>query len=179
MENSCISHQEGQSVAVSSYSYFEITNDPKTAVIIGAFHLDYLGLRPLKRPTLENIRRAMIGVLDTSALRKKIKQLVKDGWLETFSINEEYVVSLLKSKPSQNFDYFDEVCEWCGSSTFKTQEHHYPVRAKDGGTETVSICANCHFEFHQIADPLYFRATEALRQRMATWDASRIMEEVG
>ena len=27
-------------------------------------------------------------------------------------------------------------------------QHHYPIRAKDGGKDTVKICAGCHSEFH-------------------------------
>lgn len=39
-------------------------------------------------------------------------------------------------------------CEWCECLTTAIQEHHYPISKKDGGTETVKICPNCHYEFH-------------------------------
>ena len=39
-------------------------------------------------------------------------------------------------------------CDWCGCKTFALQEHHYPIPKHLGGTETVKICPNCHFEFH-------------------------------
>ncbi len=39
-------------------------------------------------------------------------------------------------------------CEWCGNKTNIIHEHHYPVPKRLGGTDTVSICPNCHYEFH-------------------------------
>ena len=39
-------------------------------------------------------------------------------------------------------------CQWCGVKTLYLQEHHYPVLKSKGGKDIVSICANCHSEFH-------------------------------
>jgi hypothetical protein len=39
-------------------------------------------------------------------------------------------------------------CEWCGTRTCAIVEHHFPIPKKDGGTEVVKICPNCHMEFH-------------------------------
>ena len=44
----------------------------------------------------------------------------------------------------------DKVCEWCGGKTHVLHEHHYPIPRSKGGTETVSICPNCHYEFHYL-----------------------------
>ena len=43
-----------------------------------------------------------------------------------------------------------ETCEWCNCTTAVLHSHHYPVRKEHGGTETVDICPNCHFEYHAI-----------------------------
>lgn len=40
------------------------------------------------------------------------------------------------------------ICDWCQSQTFCPHDHHYPVPKFKGGTETISICPNCHSEFH-------------------------------
>ncbi len=42
----------------------------------------------------------------------------------------------------------EKTCEWCGCKTSVLNKHHYPVPKRDGGTETVNICSNCHNEFH-------------------------------
>lgn len=41
-------------------------------------------------------------------------------------------------------------CEWCGCKTTAIQKHHYPIPKIKGGTETVNICPNCHYEYHLI-----------------------------
>ena len=43
-----------------------------------------------------------------------------------------------------------EKCEWCGTKTFALQQHHYPIPRSKGGNKTVSICPNCHSEYHLI-----------------------------
>ena len=43
-----------------------------------------------------------------------------------------------------------ETCEWCGTKTNVIHYHHYPIPKKDGGTEIVKICPNCHCEYHSI-----------------------------
>lgn len=43
-------------------------------------------------------------------------------------------------------------CLFCGYNKSFLDKHHYPKRAKDGGTSTISICSNCHREFHYMAD---------------------------
>lgn len=41
-------------------------------------------------------------------------------------------------------------CEWCGKESYVLQRHHFPISAKNGGTETVLICPNCHYTYHQL-----------------------------
>ena len=41
-------------------------------------------------------------------------------------------------------------CQWCKGTTAVLHEHHYPIRNVDGGIDTVSICPNCHAEYHSI-----------------------------
>lgn len=43
-------------------------------------------------------------------------------------------------------------CRFCGYDRSFLDKHHYPVRAAQGGTDTINICANCHREFHQMTD---------------------------
>jgi len=39
-------------------------------------------------------------------------------------------------------------CEWCGHRTPAIHRHHWPIPKRDGGTETVNICATCHATAH-------------------------------
>jgi hypothetical protein len=68
-------------------------------------------------------------------------------------IEESDAVLLLKDKNSgTGLSVAALHCTWCRTATVRLHEHHYPVRKKDGGTETVSICPNCHSEFHALTD---------------------------
>ena len=61
---------------------------------------------------------------------------------------------ILKPKEIKNVilkgDNKNKTCEWCNNKVAILQEHHYPVLRKDGGTETVSICPNCHYTYHHL-----------------------------
>lgn len=41
-------------------------------------------------------------------------------------------------------------CLFCGYNKYTLDRHHYPIRAKDGGTETITLCPNCHRAFHYL-----------------------------
>ncbi len=56
----------------------------------------------------------------------------------------------------------DLTCEWCNGSTLVLHDHHFPIPARDGGTDTVAICPNCHAEYHMLLDtPLYLLQPES------------------
>lgn len=44
----------------------------------------------------------------------------------------------------------NKICSLCQSSTAQLHYHHYPIKASEGGTETIGIYPNCHFEFHYM-----------------------------
>lgn len=43
-------------------------------------------------------------------------------------------------------------CSWCMVSTYILESHHYPISKAEGGVKTVSICSNCHSEYHAMND---------------------------
>lgn len=57
-----------------------------------------------------------------------------------------------------------ETCNWCKCTTIILHEHHYPIPKKDGGTETVKICPNCHYEFHYFMDSSYKLCDDILNE---------------
>lgn len=42
-------------------------------------------------------------------------------------------------------------CVFC-SSKKNLHNHHYPIKKSFGGIETIVLCSDCHFEFHQLTD---------------------------
>lgn len=78
-------------------------------------------------------------------------------------MSKENAVNLLRDKKVfPNYEYGLDggrlKCAWCGVQTCVLEQHHYPVAEKDGGTETVDICANCHREYHFLTDEGIFPA---------------------
>lgn len=90
------------------------------------------------------------------------KEMLKMG----LSKNQLYLVkkklksiNIIKSKKLNIVDLKKETiklshkgykCEWCGKGCYILHEHHYPIPKKDGGTEIVRICPNCHYTFHKL-----------------------------
>ena len=64
---------------------------------------------------------------------------------------------ILRKKQGQSNGPGDEVCEWCECKTMVLHKHHYPIPARAGGTSTVSICPNCHAEYHALVDTAVYR----------------------
>lgn len=77
-------------------------------------------------------------------------------------VSPDEAIQILRAKSPQALDRGLCHCPWCGCSTMKLQAHHYPITAKDGGTETVMICANCHDEYHYLIDNTFYAPVEGL-----------------
>ena len=76
-------------------------------------------------------------------IKRRINKLINKGLLiNNTNINIKEIVLKLKNTGS--------VCEWCGYKTQAIQYHHYPIPKSKGGTKTVKICPNCHYEYHQL-----------------------------
>lgn len=88
----------------------------------------------------------LIGITKEN-VSKNINDLVKKGYIvkENY-IPDKEVYKKLNKKNSETG------CLFCGYNGVAIDKHHYPIRAKDGGAKTIDLCANCHREFHNLAD---------------------------
>lgn len=75
-------------------------------------------------------------------------KLEKHGYLNFIKQHEKDVYKA--KEMTIKFSHNGYKCEWCGQKCYVLHKHHFPVSAKDGGTETVDICPNCHYTFHNI-----------------------------
>ena len=79
------------------------------------------------------------------------------GWINKLK-NKGYInIEAGMKSDKEVFDFLNkknssEGCLFCGYNGVAIDEHHYPIRKKDGGKETIRLCANCHREFHFLAD---------------------------
>lgn len=83
--------------------------------------------------------------LVVETITRRLKELEDCGYITT---GENNLIDKLKSKELHGLGYGNKVCEWCKIRTTVLHEHHYPVPKSKGGDATVSICPNCHHEFH-------------------------------
>ncbi len=94
-------------------------------------------------------------------IRASIKVLVNSGMVDHCSnIDTETAKKIICSKKPQNFPSSKtKTCSWCQCSTLVLHEHHFPIFKKDGGTDTVLICPNCHHEFHCLIGAALYQFT--------------------
>ena len=99
----------------------------------------------------ETVAKAIPVVVGTRATySRRIRKKKKAGLLSD-SDNKHPLVDYIKANTNEGYSqlpYAWNTCDWCKGDVVVLEEHHYPIQAKDGGTETVSICPNCHATFH-------------------------------
>jgi hypothetical protein len=84
--------------------------------------------------------------------KRLLSSLVELNLLVKVPATPEQIKEMICQKQPQAFkaSVFTNTCEWCECQTGYLHEHHYPVRRSQGGIETVSICPNCHSEYHTL-----------------------------
>ena len=88
--------------------------------------------------------------LTSSTITKTLKSLQNKQMIK-FSEPKPYEIrNIIKSKDLEGYGIGDKRCEWCGINTYVIHKHHFPIRREDGGIKTVSICPNCHHEYHHL-----------------------------
>ena len=106
----------------------------------------YLVLLKENRPVHINLISSYLINLDRRSILSGIREL-----------EEKNIISNKKLTNKEAFDFlckgkFERGCLFCGWFNSSLDSHHYPIRSKDGGVDTIDICPNCHREFHTLAD---------------------------
>lgn len=108
----------------------------------GRFYLD-----------IDNIYNEM-PIITKSSIRESVKRLVNTNYLKQNMLTSLEKYNILSDKKMIGLGIGNKSCEWCECKTTILHKHHYPVTKKDNGTEMVSICANCHNEYHHLSSEL-------------------------
>lgn len=98
------------------------------------------------------------------SISKWLKQLEEKNLVNVES--EEDIVNILIAKHMKGLGFGSKVCIWCGVYTSVLHEHHYPIPKSKGGTEIVSICPNCHHEFHYHEKTIKLNLNESELERL-------------
>lgn len=97
--------------------------------------------------------------------QKNLARLVELGLLKKTKLALGQIKDIMTQKFPQDFgqlDVFDQVCEWCHAKTAHLHSHHYPTPKRLGGTNVVSICPNCHSEFHALEHMAAYSLTDKI-----------------
>lgn len=131
-----------------------------------------------RRETTIAIPRKLIGKFDIKLIYKlscsigKIKKIDRNDWVKLEKIglakkvrfNQQEIKEILSNKSKCLVTEIENtpihICEWCESQTYILHSHHFPIAKKDGGKNTVEICANCHSEFHWLVDRYHYKPDE-------------------
>ena len=88
-------------------------------------------------------------IIKKKALKCTIDYLVKNGLLEIYYYTSEEKRQII-SEDNTNRGNGNKTCEWCNYNSYVLHKHHYPIPKAKGGTEMVSICPNCHYQYHHL-----------------------------
>lgn len=162
MRSSVIDHPKDEPlIIVYKWQLDFCEGNISSAFVVGAIHLGWRNLLP--NPfTYYDLHVAMLGVYSVRKIKKAVRLLVKQDALIKTDFSRKEIIRRLKNKTPQELVSSSRICKWCGCRTFRLQKHHYPIAAKDGGSATVSICANCHDEYHYLRDNDLYSPTRKL-----------------
>jgi hypothetical protein len=73
------------------------------------------------------------------------KSLAKKKAINIYNLSYEECYNKL------NIEKSSDGCVFCSSKN-NLHNHHYPIKKSFGGTETIVLCSDCHFEFHSLSD---------------------------
>lgn len=87
---------------------------------------------------------------NSKTILRIIERLQASEAIRLVEIDDKRKVEFLISKDLNGYGVGNLACGWCGINTLVLHEHHYPIPRSQDGTKTVSICPNCHYEFHTM-----------------------------
>lgn len=79
-----------------------------------------------------------------------MRTLLNKKFIVRKKLKPEDAVYLLCRKEKVQYVHGGYQCEWCKGTSYTLQQHHYPITKANKGKKVVSICANCHAEFHSF-----------------------------
>ena len=123
---------------------------PKLARIVGSRGaIVYQAICDLQENNIEATTQNIydyIGFLSIETVKRNLIKLKQLDFI-TDDMKAEEVKEMVISRECEN-----KTCEWCGRDSIVLNEHHYPIPKAEGGTETVSICPNCHYGYHYLVN---------------------------
>lgn len=113
---------------------------------------------------ISTVEKCYLGMIDSGFSEKETDYWMKQAGIKSLTriktelyLKKLYIPEKFKDRTPEEAKNFTienshkgQRCEWCGKECYILHEHHYPIPAKNGGTEIVRICPNCHMTYHSI-----------------------------
>lgn len=121
-------------------------NSSVLILLVEIFYRKYLGIEINPNPKKEKNYHSINILIKEGFLKKQTRQ-------DVYTIKDFIIANHKAQYKEKQIDIINEsYCEWCNIDTFILHKHHFPLPRSKGGVETVKICPNCHYSFHNIVD---------------------------
>jgi len=107
--------------------------------------------------------------------RNTVQSLIKKGDFVEIKMTDVEAATFLTNNIASSDAM--EPCEWCKTETLAIEQHHYPIRKRDGGNDLVSICASCHRTFHLLTDFGVYRPSQKFFKWLLSLDFTTYAEK--
>jgi hypothetical protein len=160
---SCINHHPNSDFHfVCGCLKEKASNDVVASYILGLYQKRLLLGLPVVL-TARQIETFLWGIRELGTIQARLRFLVNCDLLAEDSFDRFHAAQICQSRKPWQFnpttDLHYERCSWCASPTVILHDHHYPIPRFEGGTDTVSICPQCHGEYHFLNDNKFYRPT--------------------
>lgn len=164
MRTSCINHPPNENFLFAQQWHMDCCeNNVCAAMIIGYFQAVHIGGKPkISFTGVDDIEAGIMSAYKKQAIADSMRYLVCINLLTESRVSDEETADLCRLKQPAIFSAGHLCCKWCKSKTVILNKHHYPVRRRDKGVDTVSICASCHSEFHYLSETCFYTPSSKL-----------------
>jgi hypothetical protein len=91
-------------------------------------------------------------------------RLKKSKLLKPPDYSQEEIKSIISQKNFTGLGIGHYICDWCKIKTTSLHQHHYPIKKSNGGNSVVSICPNCHQEYHDLEGKMKLELIDGLQE---------------
>jgi hypothetical protein len=132
-------------------------------------YMQHLNRKNIDVVQVEDLYEEFCNIFSKRTVIRHVDKLIKIGYLkrEKREMSIEYAKSIKEILCNKKLDGCGigiMSCSWCKINVYILHEHHYPVSKLKGGTLTVSICPNCHAEYHYLVKRLYEKSCVKLTE---------------
>jgi len=93
---------------------------------------------------------ASCSMFSTKQINNYMTKLINANLVSKIEMTPYEIIEMIviHTPKTSNHIKTNRKCVICKNGSYAIQEHHFPIRKEHGGTETISVCPNCHYTYH-------------------------------